>query len=1045
MKRSDYFSPGEFILRSPVLSADSIENQLPVDAVQFFQKLVADDFFLTSIYIASAQLYAECLKWRDGKLKDKNEEERLMQSLFKYWLRMLTRCTPYGTFAGCALGQAKDQTTVILSKKLSHIPHSRIDMNFMAELIQALLKRPEVRSKCRYFPNNSAYHLENEYRYIEYTVFNNHRSYKVSKVHYTDYLECVLMKAQPGATLADLTEALINNEITKEEAEQFIDELIESKILISELEPTITGTPFLQVLIEKLTVFGGEDQVVQQLKAVEAALRHPSLSVEKLIGINRMLKGLLPGSGSKDLFQTDLYLSTEQNTIKKDIIDSVINASQKLMRINTGETDSMRTFRNRFAERYEAAEMPLMQVLDPEVGIGYDLAFDNTVLLYGLDIQPKQDGSNSTAHWNGFTDFQFQKLNEALWNKADEIEITDDDIQALSTRSNTNLPDSMAIMGTLLGASADAIDNGEWKFHFMNCMGPSAGKLLGRFCHMDENLTAKVRGYLAHEAQHHDDCIYAEVVHVPQSRIGNVVIRPALREYEIPYVSTGAVKRENQILIAELHVTIRNGEVVLWSKRLNKRVIPRLTNAHNYNGPGNLPVYKFLCDLQYQNMVSAFYWDWGKLNSSMYLPRVVYGKLILKRARWRLEKKKLDTSGKVESGNLLSYFSRIRQDLKMPRYLVLIEGDNELFIDTENLHCLKLLRDAMQKNDAVIVEEFLSTPDQCFVKNKDGNRFVSQLIIPINKNISVENRASYGPPNDEKISVQRKFMAGSDWLYVKIYAGNKSAEDVLNTIIRLLTNSLLEQHVIDKWFFLRYADPDNHLRIRFHGTNDHYSFVLKELKKAVDPLIRNGVVQKIQVDTYHRELERYGHHTMELSEQLFFHDSEAVIDFIGLLESDEDERYRWLFALRGTDMMLDDFQFSLEDKSALMKRLSDGFLKEFANENTLKQQINDKYRRETRTISDFLNPVKDVENEIEEAVNIFTKRSAAFRHLCQQMLQKDQLGKPKEELIASYIHMFLNRLFISNQRKQELVVYTYLYRYYTSALAIRKKTPTTSR
>jgi len=72
----------------------------------------------------------------------------------------------------------------------------------------------------------------------------------------------------------------------------------------------------------------------------------------------------------------------------------------------------------------------------------------------------------------------------------------------------------------------------------------------------------------------------------------------------------------------------------------------------------------------------------------------------------------------------------------------------------------------------------------------------------------------------------------------------------------------------------------------------------------ITKLIDSDIVHKVQADTYQREIERYGEETIELGEQIFFHDSEAVIDFIGLLETDDDERYRWLFALRGIDTML---------------------------------------------------------------------------------------------------------------------------------------------
>ena len=45
---------------------------------------------------------------------------------------------------------------------------------------------------------------------------------------------------------------------------------------------------------------------------------------------------------------------------------------------------------------------------------------------------------------------------------------------------------------------------------------------------------------------------------------------------------------------------------------LGRRVIPRLTSAHNYDA-GSLGVYRFLCALQGQGVAAGLAWDWGPL------------------------------------------------------------------------------------------------------------------------------------------------------------------------------------------------------------------------------------------------------------------------------------------------------------------------------------------------------------------------------------------------------------------------------------------------
>jgi hypothetical protein len=57
---------------------------------------------------------------------------------------------------------------------------------------------------------------------------------------------------------------------------------------------------------------------------------------------------------------------------------------------------------------------------------------------------------------------------------------------------------------------------------------------------------------------------------------------------------------------------------------------------------------------------------------------------------------------------------------------------------------------------------------------------------------------------------------GSEWLYIKLFTGPATADQVLRRIASVLTWALTAGGD-DQWFFLRYGDPDWHLRLRIHG------------------------------------------------------------------------------------------------------------------------------------------------------------------------------------------------------------------------------------
>ena len=75
----------------------------------------------------------------------------------------------------------------------------------------------------------------------------------------------------------------------------------------------------------------------------------------------------------------------------------------------------------------------------------------------------------------------------------------------------------------------------------------------------------------------------------------------------------------------------------------------------------------------------------------------------------------------------------------------------------------------------------------------------------------------------------------------------------------------------DGWFFVRYGDPDWHLRVRFHGEPARlHAEVLPALQAAAAPLLDDGRVWRLQLDTYEREVERYGGpEGVALAERLF--------------------------------------------------------------------------------------------------------------------------------------------------------------------------------
>jgi thiopeptide-type bacteriocin biosynthesis protein len=1026
-----------FLLRRPLLPIQTVW-QLHADTSQTHQQLLKklldiyiDPTMQEAIYTASPALHTELLKaLTSGGADSAKEAKKLALTLYKYTLRMSTRCTPYGLFAGCAHGRLGERTVIKFAEQ-SLRRQSRLDMNYVGELAQHLIAIPALREQLYYYPNNSLYKIGDRYRYIEVQVRDKQRSHTIIALDHTAYLSSLLVAAENGCCFAELSALVCQAEpsASREEARAYVHQLIDSQVLISELEPTITGNTYFDELPARLKGKLPDEQLMPLRHLLQLLHIGGVVNFQK---IHQLLEQTYGQSNSKDLIQTDLFFNTEHNQLNTKVTSAIAEQVSSLLRLSTRQSPvDLASFIKNFSERFEDQEIPLLIALDSESGVGYGSmkqgSGDHLPALEG--IKPKGEKADMSTNWKKTVQLVHELYHRALRNEAYTVELTDADLSEFDAYCDMveAIPTSLYAFGTLLA---------EFALNF--CSGPSAANLLGRFCYGDEQLLEDVRDTLQRAEPDNENTLYAEIVHLPEARIGNVLMRPHLRSYEIPFLCPATVPAENQIHVQDLLVSVRQGRVILRSKRLNKQIIPRLSTAHNYSN--GLPIYRFLCELQHDNSYVGVSWNWYNLGEQVFLPRVEYKNIIVAKAQWLIERKRLTQSGAVSlESQLFEYLA----NYQLPRYFCLVEGDNELLIDSEYPTARQLLLQKLEKTGVLRLTEFLATPDRCFI-GTDLHKYTNELILPL-YNPGGRLTAMVAPKLFDKQPTQQ-FMPGSEWVYFKLYGGTKSLDQLLPEVILPLVEYWKEKGLIRQWFFIRYSDPHYHLRIRFQLTNnqtDELATIMHEMSASLKPALTHGRVHKIQLDTYIREVERYGADSIALAEELFCHDSITTVRILNLLNNnDADETYRWLLALRGLDELLTDFDFSLAQKQVLLSRLSRSFFQEFNGDKILRVQLNEKYRQESHRIQQFLNPAEDIAAGIEEATQKFTER----RHYWRPVILKIQAQHPADwlktnegyERIFSYVHMYINRFMLSQPRLHELTLYTLLEKYYTAQLCKAK-------
>jgi thiopeptide-type bacteriocin biosynthesis protein len=534
--------------------------------------------------------------------------------------------------------------------------------------------------------------------------------------------------------------------------------------------------------------------------------------------------------------------------------------------------------------------------------------------------------------------------------------------------------------------------------------------------------------------------VFAEIVHLPEGRMGNILARPILRAYEIPYLGHASVPADRQIPVTDLLVSVLGEQIVLRSARLGRRVLPRLTCAHAFGASQG--IYRFLCALQAQGTAGDLGWDWGPLRDAPFLPRIVSGKLVLCRALWHVSQDELKPLGQARGAARFRAVQDWRAARRLPRWIAVVDGDNELPIDLDNVLAVDTLVELIKGRDQATLVELFPGPDELVARGPEG-RFVHELVVPFVRRESGEKAGRTGkeaPTTDHEASdrrligpVRHTFPPGSEWLYAKLYAGPATVDQLLRDVVQPVIETALSKGAVDRWFFIRYGDPDWHLRLRFHGQPARlHGEVLPALQAAAAPSLDDGRLWRFQLDTYEREVERYGGAVgIELAERVFHADSEAGLALAARLPEDPRGDVRWRLAVLGMDRLLSDLGFDLDARHAVIRRARDSFSAEFHADAGLQHQLGTKFRPERAGLEALLDTTPGGDGRLAPGKEVLRLRSERLAPIVDELRSCARAGRltvPLPELAISYLHMHANRVLRSAHRAQELVLYDFLAR-----------------
>ncbi len=1045
---------GFFVLRTPLLpyeelaawgdglsragGGDISDRQLAADRTRLrrrLQALVQRPDVREALFLGSPDLEGSLDVW----LRDPDSERGtgIERALVRYLVRMASRPTPFGLFAGVSSGRIGQRTTLTVDGRDRYRRHTRVDTSCLVALARDVATAPGAERHLALVPNPLLYRWAGGFRWAR-SCSGAAGGKALMALPGTALLRSALALAAGGTTAEQLAAALAAGGGPAERAHRFVDELVALEVLVPALGVVVTGREPIEALVEQLEASAPTSDATRRLRGVADGLAELDgaglgAAPERYHRLARMLAEA-GAAGSAGMFHVDLVKAGEGATLGGQVLDEIRRGVALLHRISRprppGDLDR---FRDAFERRYEGREVPLLEALDGDAGVGFGPSVSSAPLLTGLTF-PAVGAGVTTTHAD---ELLLARLLSAAGGKETEVVLDGADVDAMATgAADVPLPGAFAVLASVEAAGQEALDRGDFRVFVRAMGGPSGAWLLGRFCHADATIRAHVEDHLRSEEAQDGGAVWAEVAHLPDGAYANVVVRPVLRPYEIPCFGRSGAPDDRQLALDDLLVSLVGGRVVLRSRRLGRRVIPRITTAHDFARPGP-PAYRFLAALQVQGVTAGLTWTWGALTSAPFLPRVRHGRVVLSLARWNISRAELGLLRGLSAADLVRHLHRWRSQRGIPRLVSLADGDATLLVDFENVLSAESFAHLVRGRDHAVVEEVFPSPDRLCATGPDGS-FLHELVVPF--------LSSSPPPSDSArpevaASVRRSFPPGSDWVSAKLYAGPSTVDGLLRDVIEPLRRELLGSGRADGWFFVRYGDPNWHLRARFHaGPAGDGRQLLDGISGALAVALDSGRVWRLQLDTYEREVERYGGaQGMALAEEMFAVDSDAVMELLHRIpKGDAGAEDRWMIAMRGVDQLLDDLGLLGAGKLAVLKRGRDIYAREHRVDGRLEEQLSRRFRTNRPALEALLEPAATPVGALGACVQALRERSLRIAPLAaalRALEREGELSCSVEDLATSYVHLHLNRVLASAHRAQELVVYDSLLRLHRSRTA----------
>jgi thiopeptide-type bacteriocin biosynthesis protein len=368
-----------------------------------------------------------------------------------------------------------------------------------------------------------------------------------------------------------------------------------------------------------------------------------------------------------------------------------------------------------------------------------------------------------------------------------------------------------------------------------------------------------------------DEAVPAQLSFPPRHpHLENITRTPRLLPDLIPLAEH---RTDDGLRIGDLAVTADSRGMYLISLSRRRIVEPLL--AHAAARRTMPPLARLLFELPRARIAATSPFAWGAARCLPFLPRVVYGRTILCPARWRIPDQELPAPG-VPMEQWRRAFEVLRDRLGLPETVSIGDSDLRLRLNVDEPMHLAVLRDYLDKarksGEPLLISEASIPADHGWF---DGR--AHELIIPLADSTAPASAPAVltRPGPLTIVSRNDAVLPGGNVVYAKLYGDPLVVDEILTDYLPQLWSDWREP---PQWWFVRYRDPEPHLRLRLHLDNEEFGDAVTHLAAWASRLRDSGLIKELTFATYYPETARYGSgEALRAAETLFAADSAATV------------------------------------------------------------------------------------------------------------------------------------------------------------------------